>query len=195
MRLQTHRILFVALLSLGTSGCWLGGPKPTIKVPPVPLPKAPVAPPPAPIPPPAKPAETTAPPATTPEPTKKPTPRRPRPAPKTPPVQQPTPEPPAVLATPPPAAPVPAPRLGEMLSPAQTRQAEADFQVSLQRAQTALSRASGRNLTPAQRDTLERIRVFISQAQGEKQRDLATALQLARRADLLGQDLLKGLQQ
>ena len=82
-----------------------------------------------------------------------------------------------------------------MLSPAQLRQSETDYQQSLQRAQAALNRATGRSLTPAQRDTLERIRVFINQAQSEKQRDLATALQLARRADLLGQDLLKGLQQ
>ena len=76
----------------------------------------------------------------------------------------------------------------------QQRQAEADFQASLQRARIALSRTSGRQLTTAQRETLERIRVFIQQAQGEKQKDLATALQLARRADLLGQYLLKGLQ-
>lgn len=81
------------------------------------------------------------------------------------------------------------------MTASQQRQAEADLEASLQRARVALNRTSGRQLTAAQRETLERIRVFIEQAQGERKRDLATALQLARRADLLGQDLLKGLQQ
>jgi len=41
-------------------------------------------------------------------------------------------------------------------------------------------------------ETLERIKTFIQQAEESKGKDLATALQLVRRADVLGQDLLKG---
>jgi len=42
-------------------------------------------------------------------------------------------------------------------------------------------------------ETRERIRIFIQQAESARDRDAATALQLARRADLLAQDLLPAL--
>ena len=38
---------------------------------------------------------------------------------------------------------------------------------------------------------MERIKTFIQQAEESKGRDLTTALELVRRADVLGQDLLK----
>ena len=57
-----------------------------------------------------------------------------------------------------------------------------------------MQQASGKSLTPAQRETVERIRTFIQQAEESKGRDLATAMQLVRRADVLGQDLLKDFQ-
>ena len=92
-------------------------------------------------------------------------------------------------------APTPVPQLVEVLTPGARRQSEVELVVSLQRARTALGRAAGRNLTPAQRDTVERIRVFIQQAEAERSKDIATALQLARRANLLGEDLVKSLPQ
>jgi hypothetical protein len=62
------------------------------------------------------------------------------------------------------------------------------------RARAAIARTSGRNLSAAQKETVDRIRTFIQQAEQSKGRDLSTALQLARRASLLGDDLIKGLQ-
>jgi hypothetical protein len=90
--------------------------------------------------------------------------------------------------------PSPPPQLGEILSDAQRRQYEADYAQSLSRARSALQQASGKSLTPTQRETVERIQTFIQQAEESKGKDLATALQLARRADVLGQDLLKDFQ-
>lgn len=107
------------------------------------------------------------------------------------PAPAPQPNPPAVI----PAPAVPGPQLRELLTHDQRRQAEADFGASLRRARASLARAAGKNLTPVQRDTTERIRVFIGQAEAEKVRDISTALQLARRADLLGQDLVGSLPQ
>ena len=110
---------------------------------------------------------------------------------------------PAARITPPPAAPAPViptppapgPQLGELLSPGDRKQAEIDFLAMVQRARGSLERTEKRPLTAGQRDTVERIRVFLTQAENEKNRDIATAVQLARRADLLGQDLLRSLSQ
>jgi hypothetical protein len=60
-------------------------------------------------------------------------------------------------------------------------------------AQAAVARSRGRTLTAIQRETVERILSFLEQAAESKEKDPSTALQLARRADLLGQDLLKTL--
>jgi Skp family chaperone for outer membrane proteins len=87
----------------------------------------------------------------------------------------------------------PAPQLGVILSDAERRQYEAEYAQSLSRARSALQQSSGKSLGPAQRETVERIKTFIQQAEESKGRDLATALQLVRRADVLGQDLLKDL--
>jgi hypothetical protein len=53
------------------------------------------------------------------------------------------------------------------------------------------SRRRANRSVQTQRETVERIQTFIQQAEESKGRDLATALQLVRRADVLGQDLLK----
>ena len=74
------------------------------------------------------------------------------------------------------------------------REYEALFAGRVSGAQAALSRASGRRLTPRQRETVQMIRTFLKQAEESKVKDLVTALELARRADLLGRDLLKSLQ-
>jgi outer membrane biosynthesis protein TonB len=87
----------------------------------------------------------------------------------------------------------PTPRLGEMLTDNRRREYEAEFTGSMNRARTAVNRASGRRLTAAQKETVARIGVFLQQADKSRVRDLMQALQLARRADLLGQDLLKSL--
>jgi type IV secretory pathway VirB10-like protein len=194
MRLAT--ILLTIGLSLGLSGCWFGKKATAIPPPPAPQqkPAPPVLPPeqkppeqkPLPMPPPSEikePAQITLPaPQKTPPP--RPAPRKkqtPSAAPPPPPIEQ------------PPVQPAPPPQLGEILSDAERRQYEADYAQSLARARSALQQASGKSLSPAQRETVERIKTFIQQAEDSKGRDLATALQLVRRADVLGQDLLKDL--
>lgn len=122
--------------------------------------------------------------------------RRPRPSPFPPPPGGQAPIQPPTQAAPTQAPPTPAPaiRLGEILTDDRRRQYEADFARSQNEAHTMLTRATGRNLTAAQRQTVERIRTFAQQADEARSRDLATAVQLARRAELLAQDLSKEIQ-
>src|ERR1019366_1574172 len=98
----------------------------------------------------------------------------------TPPPPAPPPPPPAEQTPAQPAAPPP--QLGEILSDAERRQSEADYAQYLSRARSVLQQASGKSLSPTQRETVERIKTFIQQAEESKGRNLATALQLARRA-------------
>lgn len=96
--------------------------------------------------------------------------------------------------TTPPTSPVPtAPQLSEMLTEDRRRQYETDFAACVSRAKSAVSTASNRRLSIHDTETVQRILTFLQQADEAKVRDLATALQLARRADLLGQELLKSL--
>ncbi|MGA2270219.1 MAG: hypothetical protein ABSH44_17240 [Bryobacteraceae bacterium] len=110
-----------------------------------------------------------------------------------PPPAPPQPPQPAAQPQPQPSLPPP-PQLGEILSAGRRRQYEAEYAQSLSRARSALQQASGKSLSQTQRETVERIKTFIQQAEESKGRDMATALQLVRRADLLGQDLLKDFQ-
>jgi hypothetical protein len=56
-----------------------------------------------------------------------------------------------------------------------------------------LKQTSTRALNARQQETTARIRTFLAQANAVRDNDISTALQLARRADLLGQELLKSL--
>jgi len=56
-----------------------------------------------------------------------------------------------------------------------------------------LKEASTRTLNVSQQESAARIRTFLAQANAMRDDDISTALQLARRADLLGQELLKSL--
>jgi hypothetical protein len=99
---------------------------------------------------------------------------------------------PALVPVPP--VPVaPAPQLREIISGERRRQYEAEFAQGVGRAGAALKEASTRTLTASQRETVSRIRTFLTQANAARDSDISTALQLARRADLLGQELLKTL--
>jgi hypothetical protein len=90
--------------------------------------------------------------------------------------------------------PVPtAPQLSEILTDDRRRQYEAEFAGHVSRARDAVTRATRRRLTARQQETMQRIRTFLQQAEESKVKDVVTALQLARRADLLGQDLLGSL--
>jgi hypothetical protein len=100
---------------------------------------------------------------------------------------------PAARTETPPAPPVAPPQIQEIISGEQRRQYESEFSESVARADAALKRASTKTLDASQRNTAERIRTFLAQAISARDKDISTALQLARRADLLGQELLKSL--
>jgi hypothetical protein len=104
----------------------------------------------------------------------------------------PTPPPPTQTAAP--VAPAsPPPPLQEIISGEQRRQYQTDFSQGVARASAALKQASTRTLNADQQETAARIRTFLAQANAMRDADISTALQLARRADLLGQELLKSL--
>ena len=52
---------------------------------------------------------------------------------------------------------------------------------------------AGKNLTPEQKDIADRARTYLTQAEQAREQDLVTAVNLARRADLLAKDLLERL--
>jgi hypothetical protein len=105
------------------------------------------------------------------------------------------PETPAGAATTPTPAPPPTPQLGEMLTDDRRRQYEAEFGGYVSRATAVVNRATRRPsaLSPRQKETVVRIQTFLQQAEESKLKDVVTAVQLARRADLLAQDLLRTL--
>ncbi len=178
----------VVLLALAGGGCWFRKNKRPLPVPPPPAPQAQPASPSAPAPVPQKlPAQ---PPAPEPAPLEQPVakPVRKKPAPKPP---QPEPEtaPPASAAP----APEPTPQLGVLITPEQRKRYEEDYATSLARAQHGLVLAAEYKLTPAQSETADRIRSFMKLAENVHDRDPATAAQLAQRARLLAEDLLKTL--
>ena len=93
------------------------------------------------------------------------------------------------VVPPPPAASIP--KLGEILSDDQKIQLLRTCDESLVRAREALGQLRGLNLSPDQKQSMNRVNVFISQAEQARQRDPQTAKQLAERADLLSRDLVR----
>jgi hypothetical protein len=112
-----------------------------------------------------------------------PEPPKPKPPPK-PPVAS-GPKPPTTLPDQP-----AAPKLGPLFTPEQTREYTRDLDESLERVKRALTSISRKRLNADAVVTVERIRTFQKQAEQARQEDLVTAVSLARRADLLAQDLL-----
>jgi hypothetical protein len=197
--MRLREVLLTAPLAIALSGCWFGK-KPVVAalpLPPQPVAMNPVFPPfpqagedeeeelpaiqPAPVPD----ATRLAPPPETepvPPPKRPARPKKPSPA---------TPETPVPANTQPVTPPA---RLEEVLTEDRRRQLETDFSKSVAQARTTLNKTNGRSLTDVQRQTAERIKTFLQQADQAKKGDLATAVQLARRAELLAQDLRKSLQ-
>jgi hypothetical protein len=114
------------------------------------------------------------------------------------PVLPPPPEPPkrpVVVAVPKPVPPPPppeppaSPRLGQMFTADQLRDYNRALDESMARARTVLAVAAGRRLNQQQSELVVRIRTFMMQAEQARQKDLVTAVNLARRADLLARDL------
>jgi hypothetical protein len=92
----------------------------------------------------------------------------------------------------PPDAP-PTPRLGQIFTAEQLREYNRAVDESLDRVRRVLGRVAGRNLSPELTDIVSRIQTFQKQAEQAREQDLVTAVNLARRADLLAQDLVKRL--
>ncbi len=157
--------LVLTALLISPAGCRFFGGKPK----PAPLPPAPVP--------------TAPPPAPEPEP-----PELPAPVPSTP---KPKPVPPAPVPTPAPAPKPPA--FGEILTPQRQAEANRAYEASAKGARQSLERIGGRALTREQLDTVTRIRSFLKQAEEARAKDPGTAAQLARRAEILANDLVLNL--
>ncbi len=111
----------------------------------------------------------------------------PAPARRQPPVRVATPQPP------PGPEPPPQPRLGQIFTADQLRDYNRSIDDSLNSVRNVLAKVAGKNLNPEQSEILIRIQTFQKQAEQARESDLVTAVNLARRADLLAQDLIKRL--
>jgi hypothetical protein len=110
-----------------------------------------------------------------------------------PPKPQPRPRPPVVVGpkapTTPPDQPA-TPKLGPLFTAEQTREYTRDLEDTLERVRRELISLGRKRLNADEVMTVERIRTFQKQAEQARQENLVTAVNLARRADLLAQDLL-----
>ncbi len=97
---------------------------------------------------------------------------------------------PAVIPTEPPPTP---PRLGQIFTAEQLREYNRSLDESLDRVRRVLGSVAGKNLNPELAQIVGRIQTFQKQAEQAREQDLVTAVNLARRADLLAQDLVKRL--
>jgi light-regulated signal transduction histidine kinase (bacteriophytochrome) len=88
---------------------------------------------------------------------------------------------------------VPAPRLETILTADQLRDYNRSMDESLDRVKKVLATVAGRSLKPELTTIVNRIQTFQKQAEQARELDLVTAVNLARRADLLAQDLIKRL--
>jgi hypothetical protein len=89
--------------------------------------------------------------------------------------------------------PVAAPKLAQILTPEESRRNTQELEQYTERVRRALAMVQGKNLTPDQKDIADRVRTYLSQAEQAREQDLVTAVNLARRADLLAKDLLERL--
>jgi hypothetical protein len=80
-----------------------------------------------------------------------------------------------------------------MFTPEQSRALNKEFDDALVRVNRALEMIGKKNLTADERDKAEQITTFQKQAVQAREQDLANAVNLARRADLLAKDLLERL--
>jgi hypothetical protein len=97
--------------------------------------------------------------------------------------------PPAVTEQPPP------PRLGPVIPADQRRAYTRTLDDSLERVRRALEFLATRNLNAEQAEAREKISTFQKQAEQAREQDLVLAVNLAKRADLLAQDLVARVKQ
>jgi hypothetical protein len=87
----------------------------------------------------------------------------------------------------------PALRLSQILTPEELRRNTQDLEKYTESVKSRLARVAGKNLTPEQKDIAERVQTYLTQAEQARDQDLVTAVNLARRADLLAKDLVDRL--
>ncbi len=92
-----------------------------------------------------------------------------------------------------PAAPA-VPELEQILSPQQRQAYNEAIDANIGRAQRTLDAVQSRRLNPDQKTTQERIRAFVQQANDARKTDLFRAKNLAERAAVLADDLVRSLQ-
>ena len=83
----------------------------------------------------------------------------------------------------------PVPQLGVLLTTEQRNQYETEYSRDMNSAMDGLIHVLEHSLSPSQKESMNRVRSFMRQAEDAHGRDLATAAQLARRAAVLAQDL------
>lgn len=83
----------------------------------------------------------------------------------------------------------PVPQLKPVLTAAERERLSAEYEIRRKRAEAVLARFGTRSLSSQQLETVQRVRSFLRQAEEQFEQDLATAVQLIRRADLLAADL------
>jgi hypothetical protein len=89
--------------------------------------------------------------------------------------------------------PAPALRLSQILTPEESKRNAQELDQYTESVKKQLSRVAGKNLTAEQKDIAERVRTYLTQAEQARDQDLVTAVNLARRADLLAKDLVDRL--
>jgi hypothetical protein len=82
------------------------------------------------------------------------------------------------------------PRITRILTPQELNDNTRAYNDSMARVERALNDLAKKNLTVADRDTVDQIRSFETQAKQARDQDLVTAVNLAKRADVLANDLL-----
>jgi hypothetical protein len=118
-------------------------------------------------------------------------PEPPKPA---PPARRTAPPPRVVTAPPQPPTEQPAtPKLGQIFTANQVKEYNRELNEKLDRVRKNLAILAGKNLNSEQAEIASRIRTFQLQAEQAREQDLVTAVNLARRADLLAQDLVERL--
>jgi hypothetical protein len=88
---------------------------------------------------------------------------------------------------------VAAPKLAQILTPEESRRNTQELEQYVESVRRALAKLMGKNLNAEQKVTAQRIQTFLTQAEQAREQDLVTAVNLARRADLLAKDLLERL--
>jgi hypothetical protein len=84
-------------------------------------------------------------------------------------------------------------RLSQTLTPEEFRRNTQDLEKYTESVKSLLAKVAGKKLTSDQKDIAERVQTYLTQAEQARDQDLVTAVNLARRADLLAKDLVSRL--